>query len=82
MLRRIPVALLATAAAVAPPAHIHVTVQEPDGSPEYWLDSFLFDGDPLLGPDDVGPHVLEPVESGGRILHARRDIVLPAEPRR
>lgn len=29
------------------PAHIHLTVLEPDGK-YYWLDDFLFEGDPLL----------------------------------
>jgi len=29
------------------PAHIHVTLKEPDKN-EYWIDDFLFDDDPLL----------------------------------
>lgn len=29
------------------PAHIHLTVKEPNKA-EYWLDSYLFEGDPLL----------------------------------
>ncbi|MEM9488523.1 MAG: intradiol ring-cleavage dioxygenase [Myxococcota bacterium] len=29
------------------PAHIHVTIKEPD-RPEYWLDSFVFADDPLV----------------------------------
>lgn len=29
------------------PAHIHVTVKEPNLN-EYWIDEYLFDGDPLL----------------------------------
>ena len=33
-----------------PPAHIHVTVKEPDKS-EYWIDDFHFDDDPFLTPD-------------------------------
>jgi protocatechuate 3,4-dioxygenase beta subunit len=32
------------------PAHIHVVVQEP-GKEEYWLDSYMFDDDPLLTRD-------------------------------
>lgn len=31
------------------PAHIHVTVKEP-GLPEYYIDEYLFDDDPLLTP--------------------------------
>ena len=30
-----------------PPAHIHITVKEPDKN-EYWIDDFHFDDDPLL----------------------------------
>ncbi|MFQ6615176.1 MAG: hypothetical protein ACE5HZ_00210 [Fidelibacterota bacterium] len=29
------------------PAHIHVTIKEPD-TPEYWIDSIMFEGDPFL----------------------------------
>jgi protocatechuate 3,4-dioxygenase, beta subunit len=29
------------------PAHIHVTIKEPDKN-EYWIDEYLFDDDPLL----------------------------------
>jgi len=29
------------------PAHIHVTIKEPDKN-EYWIDDYLFDDDPLL----------------------------------
>ncbi len=29
------------------PAHIHITIKEPDKS-EYYIDDFLFDDDPLL----------------------------------
>lgn len=32
------------------PAHIHVTVKEP-GLPEYYIDEYLFDDDPLLTAD-------------------------------
>jgi protocatechuate 3,4-dioxygenase beta subunit len=32
------------------PAHIHIVVLEP-GRPEYWIDSFMFEGDPLLTPE-------------------------------
>lgn len=62
-------------------AHIHVTVQEPDGTPEYWLPSFLFADDPLLDADPDAPNVLE-LERRDGTWFGRRDIVLPAEPPR
>lgn len=62
-------------------AHIHVTVQEPDGTPEYWLPSFLFAGDTHLDADPDAPNVLE-LERRDGAWHGRRDIVLPAEPPR
>lgn len=34
------------------PAHIHMTVKQPDKD-EYWIDSIVFEGDPLLTPDDL-----------------------------
>ncbi|HZH66219.1 MAG TPA: hypothetical protein VEY10_15080 [Flavisolibacter sp.] len=34
-----------------PPAHIHITVKEPDKS-EYWIDDFHFADDPLLTAED------------------------------
>lgn len=33
----------------APPAHVHVTVEEP-GREEYWIDSFEFSDDPKVTP--------------------------------
>ncbi|WP_420150820.1 intradiol ring-cleavage dioxygenase [Spirosoma sp.] len=32
------------------PAHIHVTIKEP-GLPEYYIDEYVFDDDPLLTPE-------------------------------
>lgn len=61
--------------------HIHVTVQEPDGTPEYWLPSFKFADDPLLDDDASEPHVLE-LERRDGAWQGRRDIVLPEETRR
>lgn len=63
-------------------AHIHVTVQEPDGTPEYWLPSFKFVGDPHLDVDPDEPHVLDPERGSDGVLRGERDIVLPAEPPR
>jgi protocatechuate 3,4-dioxygenase beta subunit len=37
------------------PAHIHITILEPDGK-YYWLGSYFFAGDPLLTPEDTEPH--------------------------
>ena len=34
------------------PAHVHLTVLEPDGK-YYWLDDFLFEGDPGLSTQDT-----------------------------
>ncbi|RMG22429.1 MAG: intradiol ring-cleavage dioxygenase [Bacteroidetes bacterium] len=36
------------------PAHIHLTVLEPDGK-YYWLESYHFKGDPLLSPAEIAP---------------------------
>lgn len=62
-------------------SHIHVTVQEPDGTPEYWLPSFKFADDPLLDEDPDAPNVLELERRNGTWV-GRRDIVLPEEPPR
>ena len=62
--------------------HIHVTVQEPDDTPEYWLPSFKFADDPYLDADPGAPHVLELRRGDDGVWMARRDIVLPEEPPR
>lgn len=62
--------------------HIHVTVQEPDGTPEYWLPSFEFADDPHLDTDPDAPNVLELRQGADGVWTARRDIVLPGEPPR
>ena len=62
--------------------HIHVTVQEPDGTPEYWLPSFKFADDPLLDAHPDAPNVVELRRGEEGVWRGRRDIVLPAEPRR
>lgn len=36
------------------PAHIHLTVLEPDGK-YYWLEDYFFEGDPLLTDKDINP---------------------------
>lgn len=64
-----------------PPAHIHITVKEPDKN-EYYIDDFLFDDDPFLTGDDRrrqpnrgGNGILKTEEKNG-VRYARRDIVL------
>ncbi len=63
------------------PAHVHVTVKEPDRS-EYYIDDFVFDDDPLLNSrkrlsleNRCGSGVLRLVEKDG-VLVGERDIFL------
>jgi protocatechuate 3,4-dioxygenase beta subunit len=35
-----------------PPMHIHVHL-EPPGLPDHWVDSYYFEGDPQLRPEDI-----------------------------
>ncbi|MGK2863484.1 MAG: hypothetical protein ACSLE0_16250 [Chitinophagaceae bacterium] len=62
------------------PKHIHVTVKE-DGKTEYWIDEYLFEGDPYLQyensnrPPRGGSGILKPVTEGG-MLKATRNIIL------
>jgi protocatechuate 3,4-dioxygenase beta subunit len=62
--------------------HIHVTVQEPDATPEYWLPSFKFSDDPHLDADPDAPGVVTLRPDGDDVWVARRDIVLPGAPPR
>lgn len=62
-------------------AHIHMTVQEPDGTPEYWLPTFWFADDPYLEDPDA-PHVLDVRRRDDGVWVAVQDIVLPEDPRR
>lgn len=64
------------------PAHIHLTVQEPDGK-YYWLHDYHFEGDPLLTGRELNPTAprggsngLLRLQNEGNILVGRRDIVL------
>lgn len=64
------------------PAHIHLTVAEPDGR-YYWLEEFLFEGDPLLPSPDRrtpqprgGPGNVLTLEDKDGIAYGKRDIVL------
>lgn len=64
------------------PAHIHITVKEPS-KPEYWLKSYLFEGDELLkekdrkndAREDRFNHVIELKLKDG-VLSGSRDILL------
>lgn len=63
------------------PAHIHVTVKEPDKN-EYWIDEYLFDDDPLLtqamrnrNENRGGDGILKTTTTGS-ILKAERNIYL------
>ncbi|MBT8267731.1 MAG: intradiol ring-cleavage dioxygenase [Bacteroidia bacterium] len=63
------------------PEHIHLTIKEPDKN-EYYVDSFVFDDDPLLTKSNrekldnrAGSGIISPVLQNG-ILVAERDIIL------
>lgn len=63
------------------PAHIHVTVKEPDKN-EYYLDDFLFEGDPLLTQKvrasrvNRGGSGIVRLQEVGDMLVVKRDIIL------
>ncbi len=63
------------------PAHIHITVKEPDKN-EYWIDSFLFEGDPLLTRKErnsargYGGTGIVRLQKTGALLMVKRDIIL------
>ena len=64
------------------PAHIHVTIMEPNGK-YYWLGSYHFEGDPLLTKKEIAPESPRGGSSGlltlrkeGMLLVGQRDIIL------
>ena len=64
------------------PAHIHVTIMEPDGK-YYWLGSYHFEGDTLLTKKEIDPESPRGGSSGlltlrkeGMLLVGQRDIIL------
>ncbi|MCB0662576.1 MAG: hypothetical protein KDC24_07545 [Saprospiraceae bacterium] len=62
------------------PAHIHMTLKAP-GYPEYWIQSTLFKGDPLISPEDydileTNPHIIEFTKGEDGILRGKRDIII------
>ncbi|HVF81786.1 MAG TPA: hypothetical protein VM884_07620 [Flavisolibacter sp.] len=64
-----------------PPAHIHITVKEPDKT-EYWLDDFHFDDDPLLTAEtrknfqNRGGNGVLRVQKRAGVYYAERNIYL------
>lgn len=61
-------------------AHIHVTAQEPNGGPEYYIGELLFADDPHLRDPADEDYVLAPVRDAEGVLRARQDIVLDDDP--
>jgi protocatechuate 3,4-dioxygenase beta subunit len=63
------------------PAHIHITVKEPDKR-AYYLDSFYFEGDPLLTSKiksqmmNRGGNGIIQLDQSGKIMVGKRDLVL------
>lgn len=62
------------------PAHIHITLKEPDKN-EYYIDEYLFEGDPLTATersrqDKRGGSGIISLEQKNGMLHGKRDIVL------
>jgi len=64
------------------PAHIHISIKEPDKN-EYWADAYLFDDDPLLTAIERkrqenrgGNGILNPVPQSSGVSAATRDIIL------
>lgn len=63
------------------PAHIHITIKEPDKN-EYWIDEYLFDDDPYLTqeerkrlPNRGGSGIIKTIDTG-IMLKAERNIYL------
>jgi len=63
-------------------AHVHATVKEPDRR-EYWIDAFLFEGDPRLTEDEIHPReprggygVIPLIRGKDGVWRGTRDIVL------
>ena len=64
------------------PAHIHLTVLEPDGK-YYWLDEYHFEGDPLLTEREINPQQprggtkgLLSIKKENDLWVGKRDIIL------
>lgn len=58
------------------PAHVHMTVKEP-GRDEYWIDDLVFEGDPLITPENRDRlRVIELTRDADGTWRGTRDIVL------
>jgi protocatechuate 3,4-dioxygenase beta subunit len=64
------------------PAHIHPVILEPDGK-YYWIEEFLFDGDPLLSDNDAnknlprgGDNYVLTLKENDNLFIGERDIIL------
>lgn len=63
------------------PAHIHVTIKEPDKN-EYWIDDFQFDDDPILTAElrkrqqNRGGNGIVKLKEAGHLMKAERNIYL------
>ena len=63
------------------PAHIHITLKEPDKN-EYYIDEYLFEGDPYLTSaernrqEKRGGSGIISIEQKNGMLHGKRDIIL------
>src|SRR6476620_5048584 len=63
------------------PAHIHITLKEPDKN-EYYIDEYLFEGDPFLTTTERNRQVkrggsgIISLEQRNGMLHGKRDIIL------
>ena len=55
------------------PAHIHITILEPNGK-YYWLGSYHFEGDPLLTEKEVNPELPRGGSSGLLSLQKEEDL--------
>ena len=70
----------------ADPAHIHLTIKEPDHR-EYWIDEILFDGDPRLTAalrnrleDRGGSGIVRLTRDDAGTWHGTRDVRLEPHP--
>ncbi len=63
------------------PAHIHIVVKEPDKN-EYWIDEYLFEGDPFLTDSEKGRQEkrggngIISLEDMNGMLHGKRNVFL------
>jgi len=62
-------------------AHVHVTIKEPGKNP-YWIEEYLFEGDPFISKDEMknsnprGSDGIIRLTNNNGILEGKRDIIL------